>query len=799
LRRRQPSVRVAFDVTLTTEKSFSVAALLADPQKGFEVLAAIQAANEAALGWLEKNAAVARVVREVVGAEGLTIASFRHLTSRALDPFVHHHNVIANSVEVDGVGHRALDGRELFNNAKAAGALATVEARCHMTTSLGVRWRRGQRGSWEVAGIPDEVLREFSQRRNEVDEAVKELEQEIGRGATPDDVDHVARATRPDKEYVDVKRIRDQWWQRARSLGFTEPDLDNCFDQPAPHPPSSRDWLFAKLASPGMGVCRDRSICDLGDVLSTLADLPIPQPDDSEPQPMVVPADELAAIAVAFLTSDHVVQLRGGRHALFTTREILAVQERIVGRFQRGLRVRTMGVVPDSVLQEALDANPILNAEQRQLVEAFCGSGYSVQCAVGHAGAGKTTAMAAAHAAWKVAGWSVVGAAVKGEAARLLANQTGMTTETLAWWLAHDDPQNVPLDAQTVLVVGEASTISDRDLDKLTWLCAETGTVLRLIGDPAQHGAVEAGGMFRVLCELHPAETPSLETTHRARDPHDRAAAEALRRGAVDEALDHLSLGRHLHIVEDAVDFYRHALTRWWEAHRTGLHHPMVDGRNAVRRRLNRLAHRLLQAAGEVGIEELQASGDRGFAVGDRVIARVPARDLHPPGRPKNYIRNGSRGVVTAIGRGLRPQADTITVAFDGIGTVLLPRWYFDTHDRTGGPADVVGLDHAYAVTSYAVQGSTSEISTSRIDDRSTRAELLVDITRGRHANHVYLTRSSDDLAGEQLPRVEAPPVDDAVAHRLQRSKGEKTAWELAHRMDIPHQEEPLTSAYIGL
>jgi conjugative relaxase-like TrwC/TraI family protein len=368
MRRRQPPVRVAFDVTLTTEKSFSVAALLADPRKGSEVLAAIQGANETALGWLEEHAAVARVVQEVVDAEGLTIASFRHLTSRALDPFVHHHNVVANSVEVAGVGHRALDGRELFNNAKAAGALATVEARWRMTTSLGVRWRRGQSGAWEVAGIPDEVLREFSQRRNEVDEAIKELEEEIGRGATPDDIDQIARATRPDKEYVDVQRIRDEWWQRARSLGFAEADLGRCFDQPAPHPPPPRGWLFAQLAAPGTGVCRDRSICDTGDVLATLAELTVPQPGAAEPQPLIVSAEELTAIAHAFLRSDDVVQLRGGRHGLFTTREILAVQERIVARFEQGLDVRTSGIVPASVLRRTLDAHPILNAEQRQLV-----------------------------------------------------------------------------------------------------------------------------------------------------------------------------------------------------------------------------------------------------------------------------------------------------------------------------------------------------------------------------------------------------------------------------------------------
>jgi ATP-dependent exoDNAse (exonuclease V) alpha subunit len=100
-----------------------------------------------------------------------------------------------------------------------------------------------------------------------------------------------------------------------------------------------------------------------------------------------------------------------------------------------------------------------------------------------------------------------------------------MPTETLAWHLAHDDPHTAPLDARTVLIVDEASTICDRDLDRLGWLAAQTGTTLRLIGDPAQHGAVEAGGMFRVLCQHHPTHTPQLTVTHRVRDPHGPSRA----------------------------------------------------------------------------------------------------------------------------------------------------------------------------------------------------------------------------------------------------------------------------------
>jgi ATP-dependent exoDNAse (exonuclease V) alpha subunit len=422
-----------------------------------------------------------------------------------------------------------------------------------------------------------------------------------------------------------------------------------------------------------------------------------------------------------------------------------------------------------------------MTSEQRALVESWCGSGHRFQTAIGRAGTGKTTTVAAAAEAWRASGYRVLGAAVKGEAARTLAATTGIECETVAWYLAHDDPHTAPLDARTVLVVDEASTLSDRDLDQLMWMAATTGATLRLIGDPAQHGAIAAGGMFRVLCERHRRHTPELTVTHRLRDPHDRAAAEALRAGHIDHALDHLAAAGHLHIVGDDLAIFRQVLARWWDSHRVGLDHPMVDRRNSTRRQLNRLAHFLRQVNGEIDTNEILAAGERRFSVGDRVTARAPNRDLHPPGDRAAYVRNGALGTVTAIHRDRRTRGrDAITVHFDGIGVIDIPRAYFD-HHRTRAGRTEVGIDHAYALTSYAVQGSTRDMSTSRVDATATRAEAYVDITRGRLANHLYLTAATDPLDGESLPRVPGPPADEAVAQRLHRSTGELTAWELAH------------------
>lgn len=787
-RRRPPAVRVAYDLTLTTEKSLGVLALLGNERTRTAVLDSIQAGNDWALGWIEDRA-VGRIDGQPVPAEGLMIASFRHLTSRALDPFPHHHNVVINTVRVRDGSHRSLWSRPLYQHAHVASALATAEMRRQLSETLGVRWAPGRKSGWEIAGISQAVISEFSHRRNEIDDALRELEAEIGRGAHPNEIEHIVLRTRPAKNHTPADDLVASWRKRAARHGLTTEALNAIYQgkhaQPDAEPDRQPDTgdvdseaVFALLADPD-SICAGGSVFSRAEAVTALVNLGVPD-DTGDPQPLLIGAEGIMDVAEEFLASRHVVALTDGDDPLFTTREMLSVQDRIANRFNSS-RHQGAHLVSDPQLHAALDRHAHLTGEQRDLVSGWCQSGHRFQAAIGRAGTGKTTTVAACADAWRAAGYRVMGAAIKGEAARTLAGATGIECETVAWYLAHTDPAQYPLDARTVLVIDEASTLHDRALDTLMSMAADTGASVRLIGDPAQHGAIAAGGMFRVLCERQPNDTPELTTTHRLQDPHDRAAAEALRQGRVDEAFDQLAAAGHLHVVGDDLTMYRQILGRWWDAHQNGLEHPMVDRRNSTRRQLNRLAHLLRHVNGELSGDEIPATGDRTFALGDRVTARAPNRNLHVEGDRRAYVRNGALGTIVATRHEPRhPERDTLTVDFDGVGRIDLPRNFFDLHTTPTGRTEV-GIDHAYALTSYAVQGSTRSVSTSRVDATATRAETYVDITRGRDANHLYLTAASDPLDGEALPRLPAPPADIAVAERLHRSTGELTAWELAH------------------
>jgi hypothetical protein len=184
----------------------------------------------------------------------------------------------------------------------------------------------------------------------------------------------------------------------------------------------------------------------------------------------------------------------------------------------------------------------------------------------------------------------------------------------------------------------------------------------------------------------------------------------------------------------------------------------MIDRRNRTRRILNAVAHRVLQAEGDVGDTGLRTSDGREFCVGDEVVARRPARDLHPPSAARSYVRNGSRGRVVNVGD------DSLTVDFDVLGRIDIPRWFVEEHADCRGRSGA-GLDYGYALTSYAVQGATLPASTSAVTAGARRRELYVNLTRGRHDNHLFIAAPSDSLSGEgHLPR---PPEDDVVAEVL--------------------------------
>jgi len=172
-----------FDLTFRAPKSVSILWGAGQADIAHEVREAHDRAVERALGYLEREACLARRGhggREHVRGDGFVAAAFRHRASRASDPLLHTHVVVGNLTRGPDGRWTALDGRLLYRHAKTAGVLYQAELRGELVRRLGVEFGPVEHGCGDLTGVRREVIEHFSQRRAEI---VEHMDAHGGRSA----------------------------------------------------------------------------------------------------------------------------------------------------------------------------------------------------------------------------------------------------------------------------------------------------------------------------------------------------------------------------------------------------------------------------------------------------------------------------------------------------------------------------------------------------------------------------------------------------------------------------------------
>ena len=133
-----------FDLTFSPSKSVSVAWALADRETKARIYACHRRAIEVVLTYAEREVFHSRsgtngVVQEDV--EGVVAAAFTHWDSRAGDPQLHDHVVVANRARSVSDGTwRTLDSRGLFKSVVALSELHQGVLSDLLTKELGWGW-----------------------------------------------------------------------------------------------------------------------------------------------------------------------------------------------------------------------------------------------------------------------------------------------------------------------------------------------------------------------------------------------------------------------------------------------------------------------------------------------------------------------------------------------------------------------------------------------------------------------------------------------------------------------------------
>jgi conjugative relaxase-like TrwC/TraI family protein len=749
-----------FDHTFRAPKSVSLLWALSDRVTAAEVTAAHDAAVDAAIGYLQRAAGFTRRGAggaETVAVDGFVAAAFRHRTSRADDPLLHTHVLVANLARTtdDGVW-RTLDSRKLFAHAKTAGVLYQAHLRHELTRRLGIAWQPVVNGHADIDGVDRQLIETFSRRRAQIVELM------ASRGASSAAAAQTATlATRQAKgERSSEAELREGWTRRARQAGVRPGWHEQLLERTSWERPELAGLWHRLVVEEGL--TETASTFGRRELLQQLAGQ----------LPHGAPVDHLEQAADAFLThdTDLLVQLGPTRGQLtgvdvirradgrvvpaevderrYTTRGLLLTEQRAINR---ALGRHDAGTaIADDSHREAAVRRRTLTQEQQAMVHRLTVSGAGVEVVVGKAGSGKTYALDAAREAWEASGIAVAGVALAARAALELEASAGIPSITLARLLTHldDHREGSPLKPGSVLVMDEAGMVGTRQLARLLDHAETQSVKVVLVGDPHQLPEIDAGGLFRALT----TRLPAIELTDNRRQAHvwEQVALDELRHGDPDAALAAYRQHGRIHTAVTAEQVRATLVDDWWATAKDDLPGSVMI---ALRRDdvadLNHRARAAMLTAGRLTGPTLHA-GEHELRAGDRIVCLRNA--------PKLGVVNGTRATITRID----PTARTVAVVDDRGVQLTLPAGYLDAGHLT----------HGYAITGHKAQGLTCEHTYTLGTETLYREWGYVAMSRGRLTNQLYHgpVDDGDDGLHHHVHHDHTPDLTS----RLRRSRAEE-------------------------
>jgi conjugative relaxase-like TrwC/TraI family protein len=474
-----PSAVAGFDLTFTPAKSVSTLWAVSDAATQAVVLAAHRVAVGQALVFFEDTALFTRT-----GAAGclqhkvtgVSAAGFEHWDSRAGDPNLHTHLVLANKVQGPGGAWLTVDSRALHRAvvmvSEVYDDLLADELARRLPVAFG--WRhRGPRRSpgFELVGVDDALMTEFSTRTTQIDEAmtgtVANFYAAHGRGPNRIEVvklrQQVTRATRPDKHVTPLGDLMTAWRARAtHRTGKSPAELTAAVlraSQMTPlHAGAIPGPVIAGLAEQTVTqVMTRRSTWTRWNVMAEAA-------RTTRALRMATPADRTALlnrVTDAVLAScaslqapdplivgptyqrpDGTSQFTRVDEPRYTHHRVLDAEERLLA----AATTPTGAPTAPEWIAAAVTSRPVhrtdgrtvtLAGDQADAVAQVAASTARVDVLVGPAGTGKTTTLAALKAVWErtYGRGAVVGLAPSATAAAELAQALGIGCENTAKWL----------------------------------------------------------------------------------------------------------------------------------------------------------------------------------------------------------------------------------------------------------------------------------------------------------------------------------------------------------------------------
>ncbi|MGH3205652.1 MAG: MobF family relaxase [Streptosporangiaceae bacterium] len=778
-----------------------------------EIEAALMDAARDAVAWLERHATYTRTghhsarTGEWRDGDGLIASTFLHHISRDGDPHLHVHVAIWNRVQrADAADEtwRTLDSRSLHNQRLAVAPVADRTAETRLSSLGYAMVPRPDGNGAEVGGVSQDVMDLFSSRSRaltpELTALIGQYQRVHGKPPSKRTVwllgQQAAQNTRRTKaearrtvagqtgtaEPTEMQRLAAWETQTARrevqALSAVHEQVAQFAAAHARRAPAVLDdaakrraariavaevqqhhavWSMAQLrfeVHRALPVLKPST--DAEAVVTEVAKLAVSGRAGAEVVQVTAP-DVTDVTSLGVRVSDGGSIYRPPNEERYCTLAHLDTEQQILTAARR--------TVPQLVGQEQARAaaeRTGLNAGQRAAVVMMLTAATATTALVAAAGAGKSHTMAEFARLWtSFTGRRVIGLATATNAARVLAGEGLAESYNIAQFLGKIEGSEelrrpVPLHENDVLVLDEASQLATTDLAMIQEAARTAGARLVLVGDTEQLGAVDAGGMFRLLAREVPCA--QLHEVRRFHAAWEASASVRLRAGDFTAYIDYDRHGRIRGADQETA--YDRAAGMWLADHLQGKTVLLLAGSNSEAADLSRRIQAKLIQLGTVQRPQAALSDGNQAGAGDLIRARLNTK-INAGGRELT-----NRDTLQVIGwHG--PHARVRRRELDGTWTspFLIPRTYL---------ADSAELD--YAGNTHVGQGRTVDTAHLLVTATLSRRSLYVGLTRGRESNTAHIVTGNTAPPGHP-PYQQASP-ESVIKEILERDDADLSATE---------------------
>lgn len=514
----------------------------------------------------------------------LAWASFVHQTARpvdgnAPDPHLHSHCFVFNATWDDTEKrYKAAKFRDIKRD------MPYYQACFHKRLSdelvrLGYRVRPTDH-SFEIEGVPKEVIAHFSKRSDAIGKIAKQL------GITDaKQLDELGAKTRSKKQTgMTMEHLKAEWKNQIQSLNVVQNDPIRHATVPASIVYKAKDCLDYAIEH-----CFERASVVLDKkIIQTAQRFAIGKASVS-----------VTDIIAAFREDDRLLHFDQGTRKFCTTKETLTEEKRMVELARKGI-----GKLKP--LYTAVPTFKELDGQQADAVAHVLTTMDRVSIIRGGAGTGKTRLMQEAAFWIEQTGKKVIAVAPTAQAARGVLKEDGFKDAETVAKLLSDTTLQESVKGQLIWC-DESGLLGTKDMLALLELATKKNARLILGGDSRQHSSVIRGDALRVLNTVGNIAAAEVSKIRRQKTYPYRSAVEDLSRGNVVgafkklDAMGAIKSADPMNMYGSLLDDYMHCIEKGKSALIISPTHEECD-------KVTYIVRHRLSACGKIGKNELLAT-----------------------------------------------------------------------------------------------------------------------------------------------------------------------------------------------